>query len=108
MPEKKYVVTLTVAEREQLHALVSEGFGFVTTERRNVYQADRQSSRSTLYKRPESSSSVNWQFDGDDIVYVLRTAYDGAANSHDANRITSHKISGFRTLLSTTQDGTKL
>ena len=39
---------------------------------------------------------ADWQFDGDDIIYVLRTAYDGAANAHDANRITFHKISGFR------------
>ena len=39
-----------------------------------------------------------WQFDGDDIFYLLRTAYDGAHNFHDANRITFHRIKNFRRL----------
>lgn len=39
-----------------------------------------------------------WQFDGDDIFYLLRTAYDGAHNFHDANRITFHRIKDFRNL----------
>jgi len=42
---------------------------------------------------------VDWQLDGDDIIYVVRTAYDGAHNFHDANRITFHRLSGFRRLL---------
>jgi hypothetical protein len=36
---------------------------------------------------------VDWQFDGDDIIYVVRVAYNGAHNFHDANRITFHTIS---------------
>jgi hypothetical protein len=39
---------------------------------------------------------VDWQFDGDDIIYAVRVAYDGAHNFHDANRITFHKLKGFR------------
>ena len=42
----------------------------------------------------------DWQFAGDDIVAVSRTAYDdgvgGAHNYHDANFLTFHRISGFR------------
>jgi len=41
---------------------------------------------------------ADWQFDGDDMVYVVRTAYDGAHNFHDANRITFGRIAGFRRL----------
>ena len=41
----------------------------------------------------------DWQFDGDDIIYVLRTAYGGAADYHDANRITFHRLTNFRDLL---------
>ena len=41
----------------------------------------------------------DWQFDGDDIIYVLRTAYGGAADYHDANRITFHRLTNFRALL---------
>lgn len=42
---------------------------------------------------------VDWQFDGDDIIYMSRTAYKGAHNYHDANHMTFHKIEGFRSLL---------
>ena len=41
----------------------------------------------------------DWQFDGDDIIYVLRTAYGGAADYHDANRVTFHRLSNFRDFL---------
>ncbi len=43
---------------------------------------------------------VDWRFDGDDIVFVSRTAYDdgegGAHNYHDANYLSFHRIHGFR------------
>lgn len=39
---------------------------------------------------------VDWRFDGDDIIFLCRTAYDGAANFHDSNRITYHVIKDFR------------
>ncbi|MBL8995130.1 MAG: hypothetical protein JNM63_17415 [Spirochaetia bacterium] len=43
---------------------------------------------------------VDWQFDGDDLIALVRTAYDGANNFHDSNRITFHRIGGFRRLTS--------
>ena len=39
---------------------------------------------------------VDWRFDGDDIIYLCRTACDGAANFHNSNRITYHVIENFR------------
>jgi hypothetical protein len=39
---------------------------------------------------------VDWHFDGPDIIYLVRTAWRGAANFHDANRITFHVLEGFR------------
>ena len=57
-----------------------------------------------LEKTPEESARktgfqyADWQFDGDDIIYVVRTAYDGAANYHDANRITFGRVIDFRVL----------
>ncbi len=42
---------------------------------------------------------VDWQFDGEDLIYMVRCAYDGSHNFHDANRMTFHEIQGFRTLL---------
>ena len=42
----------------------------------------------------------DWQFEGSDIVFVSRTAFDddrgGAHTQHDANYLTFHRISNFR------------
>jgi len=38
----------------------------------------------------------DWQFDGDDIIALVRTAYNGARNFHDSNRITFYRITEFR------------
>ena len=42
---------------------------------------------------------VDWQFDGDDIIYLVRTAYRGAIRYHDSNRIIYRKLKNFRALL---------
>jgi hypothetical protein len=42
---------------------------------------------------------VDWIFDGDDIIYLSRTSYDGAHRWHDANRITFDRIADFRSLV---------
>ncbi len=42
---------------------------------------------------------VDWQFDGDDIIYLARTAYRGAIRYHDSNRIIFRKLRDFRALL---------
>ena len=42
---------------------------------------------------------VDWQFDGEDLVMVCRTAVNGAHNYHDSNCITFHRIRQFRQLL---------
>jgi len=42
---------------------------------------------------------VDWQFDGQDLIYLVRTAYGGAHSYHDSNRITFHRLSAFRELL---------
>lgn len=43
---------------------------------------------------------IEWQFDGNDIIAVSRTAFDdnagGAANYHDANCLTFHRFPDFR------------
>ncbi len=42
---------------------------------------------------------VDWQYDGRDIIYLSRTAYDdesgGANNYHDANFLTFHRIKNY-------------
>jgi hypothetical protein len=47
---------------------------------------------------------VDWAFDGDDIIYASRTAYDdgvgGAHRAHDANYLTFHRLPGYATAVS--------
>ena len=42
---------------------------------------------------------VDWQFDGDDLIYVVRTASRGARNFHDSNRMLFGRELDFRSLL---------
>ncbi|MBN8216264.1 MAG: exo-alpha-sialidase [Spirochaetes bacterium] len=42
---------------------------------------------------------VDWQFDGEDLIYLVRAAYDGAPNFHDSNRIRFYRLEKFRSLL---------
>ena len=42
---------------------------------------------------------VDWQFDGEDLIYLVRTAYRGAIRYHDSNRIIFRKLRDFRSLL---------
>ena len=42
---------------------------------------------------------VSFCFDGEDILYLSRTAFNGAKNYHDNNYITFHKICNFRSLI---------
>ena len=40
---------------------------------------------------------VDWQFDGDDLVAAIRTAFKDAPNCHDANYFTFLRVTDFRT-----------
>lgn len=61
----------------------------------------------TLLSHPDSEKHgfqyVDWLFEGNDIIYLSRTAYDdkkgGANNYHDANYLTFHRIEDFRNTL---------
>lgn len=62
----------------------------------------------TILQHPDTKTHgfqyVDWLFDGDDLIAVCRTAFDddqgGAHNFHDANFLTFHRISDFRSTLS--------
>ncbi len=42
---------------------------------------------------------VDWIFDGDDILFVVREAMEDAANFHDSNYMTFYRIDGYRQYL---------
>ena len=42
-------------------------------------------------------------FDGSDLLYLSRTAFNGAQNFHDNNYLTFDRVSDFRNLLQNEQ-----
>ncbi len=44
---------------------------------------------------------ADWQFEGEDIVAAVRTAFGGATNCHNANYMTFHRIPNFRRVTAT-------
>ena len=42
---------------------------------------------------------ADWQFDGDDIIALVRTSYGGAHSFHDSNRIVFHRVKSYRRFL---------
>lgn len=60
--------------------------------------------RKVLFEHPDPEKHawqyVDWLFEGDDIIFVSRTAFDdasgGAHNYHDANFMTFHRLENFR------------
>lgn len=42
---------------------------------------------------------VDWQIDGNDILFLSRTSYGGADDYHNSNRITFHRLHNFRSYL---------
>ncbi len=62
--------------------------------------------RGTLLRHRDRSKHAfqyaDWQFDGDDIIAVCRTAYDdglgGAKSAHDSNFLTFHRVESFRAI----------
>ena len=69
-----------------------------TWERRKVLMDDHYENTPHDSVRRTGFQYVDWQLDGEDIIYLVRTAYIGAHNFHDANRVTFSKVERFRTL----------
>jgi hypothetical protein len=73
-----------------------------------VHSADLRSwqVRAILLAHPDPERHgfqyVDWLYDGDDLIALVRTAYDdaqgGAHNQHDANHLTFHRFADFREL----------
>lgn len=53
-----------------------------------------------LFRKKIGFQYVDWQFDGPDLIFVVRTAFNGAHNFHDSNYITFFRISDFRKFFS--------
>ena len=47
----------------------------------------------------------DWIVDGDDLLCLVRTAYRGAVNAHDSNRITLKRVTNFRQLVTSESVG---
>ena len=66
--------------------------------KRKVLLEDNLESDPEVSAKMTGFQYVDWQFDGEDIIYLSRTAYNGAHNHHDANRMTFSRIRSYRLL----------
>ena len=92
MQKKPYVI-----RRNRLSAITSPDLA--TWTRRKVLLEDNMESDPEVSAEMTGFQYVDWQFDGDDIIYLSRTAYNGAHNHHDANYMTFSRIRSFRKLV---------
>ena len=83
-------------ERNRLSVVTSPDL--VDWTERKVLLEDNLESDPQVSVRMTGFQYVDWQFDGEDIIYLSRTAYGDASNFHDANRITFSKIRLYRLL----------
>jgi len=69
-----------------------------TWERRQVLLDDHHEPTPEASVRLTGFQYVDWQFDGADLLYLVRTAYRGAHSFHDANRVTYSAVRDVRAL----------
>ena len=67
-------------------------------DRKKVVMEDHYEITPEASVRNTGFQYVDWQFDGDDIMYHVRTAYIGAHNFHDANHMYFCRVPSFREL----------
>ena len=77
---------------------VTTSADLVTWTRRKILLDDNLEADPANSHQLTGFQYVDWHFDGNDIIYLTRTAYSGAHNFHDANRITFSRIRDFRLL----------
>lgn len=82
----------TPAQRNVLALTVSDDLEHWTIVK-NILDYSDESPNEVAYQY------VSFLFDGDDILFVSRTAYNHAFNYHNTNYITFHRIDNFRSLL---------
>lgn len=113
MPTNHSKFTIRYDEVSQkYYAIVSEKYGDCKPGARNllslVVSDDLEkwevASRLIDYRHMDAKAVgfqyVDFFFDGSDILYLSRTALNGANNFHDSNQITFHRIKDFRNLVS--------
>lgn len=108
---KKFSIRYDAAS--QLYWTISN---YVPEAYRNIIQLDRMRNTQALCSSPDllqwdvrtvvlqhtdhekhGFGYVDWQFDGEDLIFLSRTAFD-AKSYHEANYLTFHRIPQFRTL----------
>ncbi|MBN2295403.1 MAG: hypothetical protein JXM70_23430 [Pirellulales bacterium] len=87
--------------RDQLYIMGTSGLWGHVVIRRSKDGGKTWKLNSIILQHPDRKNTafqyVDWQFEGDDIIFVSRTAYGESHNFHDANYFTFHRLSGFRT-----------
>lgn len=83
-------------QRNELHLISSKDLRI--WEKRALLLQDDLSHSPQVSLKQTGFQYADWQFDGEDLLALVRTAYDGANSFHDSNRITFHRFRDFRRL----------
>jgi hypothetical protein len=93
----EYTQTVTPRQRNILTFAVSENLRDWRLVRRLMEDDTGLSCEDSI--KLTGFQYVDWQFDGDDIIYLVRTAYRGAIRYHDSNRIVYRVLRNYHRLL---------
>ncbi|MCK5740448.1 hypothetical protein KAH55_14760 [bacterium] len=88
VPAQRNVLSLTVSPDLEQWQLVADIWNY----------ADADDYSGQEWDMKIGFQYVDWQFDGDDIIFASRTAFNGAHNFHNANYLTFERIRDFRTI----------
>ncbi|WP_168123707.1 sialidase family protein [Paenibacillus sp. HB172176] len=96
-----YVTLVNKGEDPEQHVLREKLSVFASEDLRNWFHVktlmeDDLIEDVELSRKKTGFQYADWQFDGDDLIYVVRTSYDGAHTFHDSNLIVYGVLNDFR------------
>ena len=67
----------------------------INWELKEILLCDRELFNEQLSVAQHAFQYVDWIFDGDDILFVVRESTEDAKNFHDSNNLTFYRISNY-------------
>lgn len=68
-------------------------------ELKEILLCDREICNDTVSVAQHAFQYIDWIFDGDDILFVVRESAEDAANFHDSNYLTLYRIAEYANLV---------
>lgn len=86
-------------EGQRNYATLVASRDLVNWEVKEVLLCDREICHPTISVAQHAFQYVDWIFDGEDMLFVVRESAEDAANYHDSNYLTFYRIANYRNYL---------